>query len=454
MRGWTSLGQVMPFEGRAKYLEKLEALKKDNSPKAQSSKIASKYAIKPSLKKEWDQSVDEAEEASKMSREDRVRALTFEYILSSKGNLRRKSDASLKGEVDLKRKKLNSSPEDIYDFDDDADAVNISQTTPGLMWRKRVQKGDFATYVERHYQTVEKENPGADRRELEDMLQRRWDLLGEDLRALYTDRKFAQNPENELDLMVSPKVSVTPKSKISQKTNSKRNSIKIKEQNDSNESDSEGNLVIAETPVKKSPNKKNLKAVNKKSSQTLENSTEKTIDFEKKCELKGSQNKKTPKKSISKASKSKKSFEKSAEENGLTEKPLTQNNEQSLVHFGIDYLDDFASSEDTSSTSEPEAVDGVKSGFEKFCVLCNETDSSELLGCTGDCFQMFHKKCSKYEGTDNLFKCQECESGINYFNKNFQIIINSYYIYRKALVFCLQECRGQTTERDTKVCRY
>ena len=402
LRGWTSLGQVMPFEGRDEYLRKLESLK-DNSPKAQSSKIAAKFAIKPSLKKQWDQSVDEAEEASKMSREDRVRALTFEYLLSSKSNLRRKSETSIEGEFDSKRKKLSSSPEDIYDFDDNEDAVNISESTPGLMWRKRVQKGDFTTYVERHIQTVERENPGADRKELEDMLQRRWDLLGEDLRALYTDRKFAPSNDIEVTPTVTPKIQTTPKSKISQKSKSKRNSTK----NESNESDSEGNLVIAETPAKTSPNKKSSKSVTKSIPRPLDTTPQKQMSSANKgSELKASQNKKTPKRSVTKTIGSKKSTVKDGQQNGVTEKPIAQNSDP------FDYFDEFGSSEDTSSTSEPEAIDGIKSGFDKFCVVCNESEGSELLCCSGSCFQMYHRKCTKYEGIDSQFKCSECESGL------------------------------------------
>ncbi|XP_054168749.1 histone-lysine N-methyltransferase NSD2-like [Oppia nitens] len=407
LRGWTSIGQVMPFEGRDSYLLKLETLK-ESSPKAQSAKIAAKYAIKPSLKKQWDQSVDEAEEAAKMDRDSRVRSLTFDYILTSKTNLRRKSDGLSDGEFNLKRKKHNSSPEDVYDFDDDEASVNVLQTTPGLMWRKRVQKGDFAIYVERHYKSMETENPDANRKEIEDMLKRRWDLLGEDLRALYTDRKYTaitHSTEN-ITQNQTPKSETTPKSTVSSKSKTKDNR-KLKQTLNKSieyESDSEGNLVISETPIKRS-----TKSITKSDDNNVNCFSKKDLNSVKSQEIKGSQKKKSPKvvkKSPTKLSKS------SVEENGVFEKSCSQITDQSLVHFGIDYLDEFASSEDTSSTSEPEAVDGVKSGFDKFCVICNDSEGSDtLIACQGNCFQMFHKKCINYEGIDNQYKCSECETG-------------------------------------------
>ncbi|CAG2100211.1 unnamed protein product [Medioppia subpectinata] len=412
LRGWTSIGQVMPFEGKDKYSEKVELLK-ESSPKAQIAKVAQKYAIKATAKKQWDQSVEEAEEAAKMTREERVRSLTFEYILSSKVNLRRKLENSFGEQNDSKRKKLSSSPEDIYDFDDDDASINVSQSTPGLMWRKRVQKGDFAIYVERHYKTVEAENAGANRQEVEEMLQRRWDLLGEDLRALYTDRKFAPTNESE-----SPAI-ITPKSIASNKTQSEskpKRGRKSKQQTPaksivktgSDGSDCEGNLVISETPVKKSSPKKAVKSERKSNGPSL-----KTLNSEKKSEPKGTQNKKTPKKAAIPTPKSSKaSVEKTAQVVNGTNDKAVQSTDPSLVHFGIDYMDEFTSSEDTSSTSEPEVVDGVKTCVDKFCVVCNESDDSDsLLACQGSCLQMYHKKCSKFEGIDTQFKCIECQTG-------------------------------------------
>ena len=403
------MGQIFPFEGRDKFLHKLEEIK-DNSPKTQSAKIAAKYAIKPSLKREWDLSVDEAEEASKLSREQRVHSLTFEYKLSSKMNLRRKSDVSLQSGFDSKRKKLTSSPEDIYDFDDDADAFNISESTPGLMWRKRSVKGDFAVYVERHIEKVEKEHPGAERQELEAMLQRRWDLLGDDLRALYTDRKSIPTKDLDMNPVPTTKPLSTPKMVTPSKSNAKQNSTKKLqkvEPNDSNESDSEGNLVIAETLTRKTPNRR----VPKSFSKTIDDSTDVVTNTEPKLKPKSSSAKKSSKKGKTSPKESDKALVKNmkTKDNGVTEK-LGRTSDQALTNFGIDYLDEFASSEDTSSTSEPEAVEG-KTNFDKFCVVCNESDATDLMSCSGICFQMFHKKCVKFEGLNNQFKCEECESG-------------------------------------------
>jgi hypothetical protein len=436
LRGWTNVGMIMPFEGRDAYFKKASLESgKAASPKAQTAKLNAKYIIKQSHKKQWDLSVEEAEKAIEMPKEERVKSLTFEYVFSSKVNLRRKADSSIEGESDAKRKKLSSSPEDIYDFDDDADNVNLSQSTPGLMWRKRVQKGDFATFAKQHLETVRKENPGLNKKQLNDMLQKRWDLLGDDLRALYIDRK-AQNNENDSSSITTPKTTSTKKQNTD---SSKRKSNPIRkqrskqnitidnelEQNDSNASDSEGNLVIAETPIKRTPIKKNAKSSAKKdlnitNDPNLSEAKKYTNSDKKEVESNASQVNKSAKKSVGKVTKSRKSsvtpIAKKKEENtnlSTIEKPIIQNTDQTLAHLGIDYLDEFTSSEETSSTSEPEVNDGLKTSSDRFCASCNDEESESLLPCQGSCLQMFHRKCAKYEGIDNQFKCSECESGIN-----------------------------------------
>ena len=127
------------------------------------------------------------------------------------------------------------------------------------------------------------------------MLQRRWDLLGDDLRALYTDRKFAPTNDSESLAVSTPKSVALNKSKSDSKPKSnrksKRNSEKVSEKAASDGSDCEGNLVISESPVKKASPKKTPKPEPKSNGQPV-----KALNSVKKSEPKLLKRRKLPKK--------------------------------------------------------------------------------------------------------------------------------------------------------------
>ena len=84
---------------------------------------------------------------------------------------------------------LNTSKSDVYDFDDD-EFIDTTPTKPLMLFSaKRVNKGEFPVYASQHRAQLVKDNPELDEDEIEQHLQRKWDLLADDQRNLYVLRR-------------------------------------------------------------------------------------------------------------------------------------------------------------------------------------------------------------------------------------------------------------------------
>lgn len=423
---------IMPFEGKEKYFDKVKKLITD-SPKSQASKINAKFAIK-AQKKEWEFAVDEAEEAMKLDVQTRIQNYTFEYVLAT--NLKRKSESFL---AQSKKAKSSSSPEDVYEFDAEDMDFNDSPGAPMLLFRKRqTSKGDFSAFCKANKQKFETEYPKLSENEMMELMKKKWDLLSDDLRAQYVERSFephhhdlATPPKDKLKIIASAvkKSKSQPKKK---KSSPKENIPQISEGDSDSEAD---RLVIAETPVQKKNSKRTKKSttnVNAKSEETenikennvstSEKTTSKKITTEKTTPEKTTPEKITPEKTNSKkkprksnaSTEKKKSGKKQVKEvnDAPSKENITvMNPDQSTLPLGIDYFEDFTSSEDTSSISENEIGESDKpSPTETFCAICHEEDSQPLTPCQGVCLQMFHQKCIK-KTDDTPFSCVDCQTG-------------------------------------------
>lgn len=369
LRGWTTCGMIMKFEGRAGYNEKIEKLKA-NSPKSQLSKIDSKYGIKANFRKAWEQSVDEAESAIKMDNLERVDKLTFEYTAASTSSQKKKKNAR--------------PPQDIYDFDE-ADESGEAKGTPMLLFRKRpAQKGDFSVYCKEQRGKLKESNQGWSDEKIEEELKRKWGLLSDDLRAHYVVREspaakqksdanndFGSDDDNQLVIDDLPKKPAkkatpkTPKAPPAPKSTPKSQTPKA---------------TPAPKPPKKSASakKKPVPAVSVNNNISVDAASETIVKSG--ASVKTNDAAKAPE----------------------AEKPISE-------RFVYDSSDDLASSEDASSISDPD--NELKSTNETYCAVCQLSDEVPLVACQGVCMQSFHKKCVKLGDETNDYKCDECLTG-------------------------------------------
>lgn len=227
---------VMPFEGYENFYDRIcEEI--EDQPKPKVTKILEKFDVKKGIKKKWDQSISEAELAMKLDKRERVRKLTFNYILddggistpksrkstissvtsspvvtmtlnssivssstpnNGKSAKKASSQKSSKGKKSGK-KTATESGGDVYEFDEDSDTAE--QPFIGLklnLNRNRVPKGEFQVYFRKHFDEEAKRHPNRSKAEIDDFLRQQWKELEEDERAIYVARKALYEPESNM----------------------------------------------------------------------------------------------------------------------------------------------------------------------------------------------------------------------------------------------------------------
>ena len=171
-------------------------------------------------KNDWLVACEQADNALPLSRAERIKTLTFEYIgprsrasddessdeedvkpkskpstpkpkaRKSTGDLKRTaSKASGMKTPSSKRKKKSSSsgPTDVYDFNESSSDEDEQPAKFELSSAKRA-KGEFEFYAKQMRETVEKEHPKLSPDEIEKKLRRNWELMSEDMRNSYAPR--------------------------------------------------------------------------------------------------------------------------------------------------------------------------------------------------------------------------------------------------------------------------
>ena len=209
-RSWTRPKGIFKFEGYDHY-KSLEdptpSTSASNTPSGKGGRGRSgkkgnpKYVIEPRYRKDWMAAVAEAELAMKMKggSKERIESFTYIYEQSQKSDessrKRRAGDSAStpsNGGPSKKRSKKapNSSPEDVYDFDEefdgDADLDEVSKSPLRLMSLKK--KGDFTVFVARERSNLKKSNPGLKEGEIDRLLEKNWEFLPEDQKLKYVNR--------------------------------------------------------------------------------------------------------------------------------------------------------------------------------------------------------------------------------------------------------------------------
>lgn len=402
-RGWTNIGMVFPFEGYSKFHEKILNETKD-LPKKQANKIFAKYSIRPGLKKQWNESVSEAEEALKLNLEDRVEKLTFNYVVRSDTNETKKRPSSTKRSLESSElnnslassssKKPNNAPEDVYNFDEDSEGFNNG--LPGLSFPKRALKGDFQVYIRKHFDGVSKENPDLSKAEVTDILRNNWDSLDEEMRSIYVERKAIY--EDESNMLVSKRSNF--------EDNYFNDDDSDYDYNDSDNSNQNGfDQPKALFPVTPKDTKKSESLFDKIKNEVPKKASNGKDSRSRKSSVSRS--------SITNSSK-KKSVTTSTEK--VASKEKTPTSQKSSVNLNtpkskISIVKRMLIESDESGDDANNVVD-LKNPFKSdiFCYQCadEENINDERIKCKGECGRIFHKKCASYEGSNNTFVCSDC----------------------------------------------
>lgn len=404
-RNWTKPKNYIAFNG-------LEAFKSLTEPKAatpagnkraSAKKTNNRYFVEPRHKKAWLQAVAEAEFALDMSHEDRVQNFTFEYRQSSASNRPKEKKKELTGTPSgprpAKRAKVSSSPEDIYDFNEDEfdEPEEVASSPLRLLSQKK--KGDFNVYVSREKENLRKSYPKLSEDELTSLLERNWSYLSEDQKLKYVVRTGGDDTPTQnlkvkqLSNQVKPR---TPLSLIKKKvvaTPVQKAPAKLK---DDDEPDS--SLIIDEKPAKspKTPVRKIqtpaatpvVAAVSTEKKKRGRKRKSETLDSEPELKVK-----------------------RKSSVGDVKQQQKPENDPSSTVDQISDEM--LVESEDASSISESSVT--VK--FQEVCMKCYEKieESSDGILCSGACLQYYHQKCIdglKPESVEG-WKCAECTSGIH-----------------------------------------
>ncbi|KAF7490682.1 Histone-lysine N-methyltransferase NSD2 [Sarcoptes scabiei] len=446
---------VMPFEGFEKLIEKIQNEMKDLDRKKRS-KIEAKYMVKNSILKKWNESISEAEEAMILPLKERVDLLTFNYISNVEKKTPRpnksKSDSSITSKSKTVTKK---SSEDVYDFDDEEDPFE-SVPPSGIVFRKRLPKGDFSVYCKKHYDEEAKKDPNLSKNEINRLLKEKWSNLDEEMRSLYVKRKAID--EDDFSMLVS-----------------KRSNFNDDYYND--DSDSDYNDSGSETGInrpKKILDNDTIFAQNSSTAKKIKSKSrksEKLFDKIKNSiggnnesinnglnessspshnEIKKSENKmrnrkpivpplpvtSTPKQSSSVNNKSTKVTNKISStknesvknnhvggDEKIDSKTDKANNEtveivefskKNLLNFKLEEMNDDS---DCSSTDTLKSKSSRNIKEIKFCFQCSDEARKDdiLAACSGTCERMFHLKCNadtKMIKLDNgSYICEECQTG-------------------------------------------
>ncbi|RWS26986.1 histone-lysine N-methyltransferase NSD2-like protein [Leptotrombidium deliense] len=393
LRGYTTPGMTMPFNGRQEYELNLDRVK--NSPvaqKSQRSKQLARFTVKSQHKKEWDIAVDEAEVARAMSRERRVNELTFDYLCNSKNTSKRRIESSSLM-TSAKKVKKSFSPEDVYDFDDTNDETFEESTSPPLpllfSHKRENKKGSFTVYFSRHKQSTKQQHPKMSENEIENLLKKNWELLSEDLKANYSSP-------------VRAKMSTTIRSPLplKHKIKFKRDSPTEKFRHtvptiSADLSDDEGALVIAEPLETKKVTKQSLPKTTPKKKKDNRSKTSAGTDEKGKAQF---------------ASKQNSLANDVVNTNGAVERSTADLLSSLPTIASLESSDETATSEDASSISELESVDSHKLTM-NICAKCIEEAKDATLQCSGPCMQVFHPQCVDETDGTTAFMCTDCASG-------------------------------------------
>lgn len=462
---------TMPFEGYDKFHEKISDDIDNAANKQIATKILEKCLVKPGTKKQWNESVAEAELAMQLNRQERVQTLTFNYAVtgseskskkivstpkpsaatqptnnntatpkpskSAKKNENRRNSSGKKSKGSVKRETIS---EDVYEFFEDSDGPEAEATPGPLSFRSRPVQGDFQVYLRKHFDEALKKSPGRSKSEINAFLKEQWDGLPEKDRQIYTERKAILFDDSAMFV-------------------AKRSNFDDDYSNDSNydydgsdedkespgEEDS-ANLIISRASTSKTKTKRSTSLKSQKLFDKIKNAadtngidsgegTSSTNNLKRKRNRSSTSKSSTPSlnaKKLAPATLSANSSEKvvsklasrtisqeseSSEKNEIIEKSAKKSvGIKRKLCFTDSYGEDTNSSEDASSenSEQIESKRKVKQLDDRFCYKCSvdETPEVGLITCRGICQRMYHKGCidetNELDEEANSFTCEEC----------------------------------------------
>lgn len=450
-RGWTSIGMVMPFEGFDKFSEKISNDIDNAANKPAAQKVLEKCTVKPGIKKKWNESVAEAQEAMKLNRQERVQTLTFNYTgpgsdikpkkvpTTPKASAVNNNSATPKASTSGKKRsssgkgrgsKREATSDDVYEFPEDSDGPD-GEAIPGpLSFRSRPAQGDFQVYLRKHFDEAQKKNPDRSKLEINEYLKEEWDKLPEKDRQTYTERKaiqlddaamfvakrsnFDDDYSNDSDYdydgsdegKESPGDDVSSNLIISRASTSKGNaktkrstSLKSEKLFDKIKN-AAGTNGIDSGDQGGSSRKRNRSASNIASTPTT---SKKLVTS--KSSGKAASKSVTPKTN---------SHEADANDKEDLKSPMKSPGVKRKLCFPEESYGEDTTSEDGDQI---EAKIKVKQLDDRFCYKCSDDETPEvgLLTCLGPCQRLFHRGCAE-NATDledgvSTFKCEECTNG-------------------------------------------
>lgn len=390
----------MPFKGGDQYVAMVKE-QVEGVPLKKAAKILKKYSVTQNHLKKWNESVSEAEEALKLSPEERLQTLTFHYVVDDKSS---KTPAKNTKRVSIKiPNSINSAsnkkgvPEDVYDFDEDSDCFD-NGPMPGLMFRKRPQ-GDFQVYARKHFDEESKANAHLSKAEIMKILKEKWELLGEDMRSIYVERKAIY--EDESNMLVS-KRSNFDDDYFNDDSDYDYNDSSSENGNDSasnSKHEIHGSFSVAGKSKSRSKARKSEQLFDKIKNQV--GSKEET------------KQKRQSSKQTNKGKESQGDEKNNAKKATNKNKRLSNQNSKKKSEIPVENPETPEKPNGSSVFEEDFTLSNDKKDEDTICFKCADTDNKlELVSCNGECRRMFHSACVEMiKQEDGTFLCEECSTG-------------------------------------------
>lgn len=422
-RGWPSAGNFFPFEGYEKFVERIKnEVEKLNAK--QSSKVLSKYIVKAPMMKSWNYAVAEATEAMNLDNISRIRLLTFDYYIkdeaktpkptkrplevasTSKASHNESPKPSKARKRNSTGKKAATSPEDVYNFNDDSDSGEVMGK---LTLKNRKAKGDFQVYLRKHFEDECKANSDMTKMQVTAILKQKWSKMTDYERSYFVERIALF--ENEANMLVSKRASLgNDYDSDSDNNYSSNDEESLDRQSNENNGEGIGESNDKEAAIRKAKARKSEKLFDMIIDGGGSSKDEETTMPTKTKRLSESRLR-TPKKKPDSKTEPSPAKTKSASKNGNAAGSVLPMKKSNKVLFVLGD-NDFEQSDASYINSFQKDV-----LLHDFCFVClnDGIDTPNIIKCSGDCNRYFHKKCVELDSSMTTFLCEECSDGKNYF---------------------------------------
>lgn len=372
--------------------------------------------------KSWNYAVAEATEAMKLDHVSRIRLLTFDYVvknevktpkatkrpLESASTSKAGTNSSAKPAKARKRnstgKKAATSPEDVYNFNDDSDGEVMGKLT----LKNRNAKGDFQVYLRKHFDDECKTNPKLTKAQVTTALKQKWTKMSEYERSFFVERIALF--EDESNMLVAKRANLGDDYGYSDDDDDDFNDGNSNDgpgglSNDQNgEGFSKANVAISKAKARKSEKLFDMIIDGAGTSKDDANAEEAATPT--KTKRQSAARVRTPKPKPASKVEPTPTKTKSASKNGN----VTGNSSPTKNSSKLLFVASGPDSDDNLDDSTPST--GHKTD-DNICDVCYHSghEKKQLIECSGDCHRYFHKKCIDLESEVQTFCCEECANG-------------------------------------------